>query len=88
MVYKLEQGRPVRPGETGILSDGRAVSGYERYLDANPDVAAAEGYYPMEGSAPPEYDGETEYITDSYAVAAGKIVQTWVVHNIEGGDDA
>lgn len=88
MVYKLIDGRPARPGETGVLSDGRAVSGYERYLDANPDVAAAEGYYPMEGSEPPGCSGGTEYITDSYAVVDGKIVQKWEVHNIEGGDDA
>ena len=86
MVYKLEQGRPVRPGETGILSDGRAVSGFDSYLDANPALAAQEGYYPMEESETPEYDTETEYVVDSYAVVDGKIVQKWEVHSIEGGD--
>lgn len=83
MVYRLENGRPVRPGETGILSDGRAVSGFDRYLDANPETAAAQGYYPMEETQAPECDGETEYAADSYAVVDGVIVQSWAVKEMD-----
>ena len=88
MVYKLENGRPVRPGETGVLADGTAVSGLGRYLDANLEAAAAEGYYPLVEAEPPAWDEKTEYITDSYAVADGKIVQTWELHHMEGSDHA
>ena len=65
------------PPENGVLRDGRAVSGYRNLLCAQAE--AAEGYYELEETAPPAYDAETEYITASYMVTDGKIVQKWEV---------
>ena len=79
MVYKLIDGRPMMPPENGVLRDGRAVSGYRNLLCAQAE--AAEGYYELEETAPPVYDAETEYITASYTMENGKIVQKWRIEN-------
>lgn len=81
MVYKLIDGRPMMPPENGVLRDGRAVSGYRNLLCAQAEAAEAEGYYELEETAPPVYDTETEYITVSYTMTDGKIVQKWRIEN-------
>lgn len=81
MVYKLIDGRPMMPSENGVLRDGRAVSGYRNLLCAQAETAEAEGYYELEETAPPVYDAETEYITASYTMENGKIVQKWRIEN-------
>lgn len=81
MVYKLIDGRPMMPPENGVLRDGRAVSGYRNLLCAQAETAEAEGYYELEETAPPVYDTETEYITVSYTMTDGKIVQKWRIEN-------
>lgn len=69
------------PPENGVLRDGRAVSGYRNLLCAQAEAAEAEGYYELEETAPPVYDTETEYITVSYTMTDGKIVQKWRIEN-------
>lgn len=81
MVYKLIDGRPMMPSENGVLRDGRAVSGYRNLLCAQAETAEAEGYYELEETALPVYDAETEYITASYTMENGKIVQKWRIEN-------
>ena len=81
MVYKLIDGRPMMPPENGVLRDGRAVSGYRNLLCAQAEAAEGEGDYELEETAPPAYDAETEYITVSYTMTDGKIVQKWRIEN-------
>ena len=69
------------PPENGVLRDGRAVSGYRNLLCAQAEAAEGEGYYELEETAPPAYDAETEYITVSYTMTDGKIVQKWRIEN-------
>lgn len=59
-----------------------------RVVVANPDeeqkaqLAAMFGWLEMVYTEPPEYDPETQYVTDWWQEEEGKAVQHWVVHEL------
>lgn len=62
--------------QTGTLSDGSTVSGYDLLP---PETLAAEGWQDAEDS-PPDYDPVTHYLVhEGYAVEDGRAVQKYRV---------
>lgn len=66
---------------------------------ANPDeqqkatMANLRGELPLQYTEQPEYDPETQYLTETWVEQDGKAVQVWEVHDIptppdESGDEA
>ena len=65
--------------KTGILKDGRTVSGYH-LLDE--DTLIDEGWLPLEDN-PPEYDTETQYlVNDGYEILENKVIKRYKIEDI------
>ena len=61
--------------KTGILKDGRTVSGYH-LLDE--EVLLNEGWLPLEDN-PPQYDVETQYLVqDGYEILEDKVIKKYI----------
>ena len=60
-----------------------------RMIAANPDddkkamIAQMDGWLEMIYTQEPEYDPETQYLTDYWKETDGKAVQMWEIHNID-----
>ena len=78
MYAKIENGNVIQVGlpESGILKDGRTVSGYN-LLPTN--SLKVEGWLPLEQTIP-DYDAETQHIEhDSYVIETDKVTETFTV---------
>ena len=65
--------------KTGILKDGRTVSGYH-LLDE--EILKEEGWLPLE-DVKPEYDEETQYIIqDGYVILEEKVIKKYRIEEI------
>ena len=65
--------------KTGILKDGRTVSGYH-LLDE--EMLREEGWLPLEDNSP-EYDQETQYlINDGYEILEDKVIKKYKIEEI------
>ena len=65
--------------KTGILKDGRTVSGYH-LLDE--ETLKDEGWLPLEDN-PPEYDRETQYLAnDGYEILEDKVIKKYSILDI------
>ena len=45
-------------------------------------IDLGEGY-PLQTTDKPEYDQETQYVTKSYKLENGVIIEVWTIHDIE-----
>lgn len=79
MYVQLQDGEIVAYSlpRTGLLSDGRAVSGYH-FL--HPDILHAEGWREVQDEGPPEYDEETHYYTRELEVQGDEVVAVYTIH--------
>lgn len=48
MFYKIEENEIKMCPQNGKLSDGTAISNLPKYFEKNTDIAAQNGYYPLE----------------------------------------
>lgn len=46
-------------------------------------LANLRGELPLTYTTPPEYDPETQYLTEYWVEENGKAVQNWAIHDIE-----
>lgn len=70
-----------------ITADGQAMPAPNplRIVIANPsdERYRYEGWLEKRYTDPPEYDPETQYLTESWVEQDGLAVQVWTVHEIE-----
>ena len=79
---KVEKGKVVSVGlpETGVLEDGRTVSGYHLLSDK---ILRKEGWLPVEDERP-EYDESTEYLVGpEYKFRGKKVIAEYTVEKIQ-----
>ena len=67
MFYKVEENKIKMCPQNGELKDGTAISNLPKYFEKNTDIAAQNGYYPLEETE----DGAREPV--GYAVKDGVI---------------
>lgn len=78
MYVKIENGNvtEVTLPQSGVLKDGRTVSGYNLLPDA---VLKAEGWLSLEQTIP-SYDAETQHLEhDSYVIETDKVIETFTI---------
>lgn len=68
-----------------ILKPVRYIRLNGRMISNPPDSLVIENElgYPLEETAPPEYDSEKEYVNKSWEMRDGIIFAVWTVHQIE-----
>ena len=75
-----------------IKSDGRVMPAPNplRIVVSNPsdERYRYEGWLERHYTDPPEYDPETQYITDNWVQDGQFVVQVWTVHDIHVSDKA
>lgn len=73
-----------------ITTDGRAMKAPNplRIIISNPsdDRYRHEGWLEKKYTEPPEYDQDTQYITDHWVQDGQYAVQAWTVHDIHVSD--
>lgn len=76
MYYKIEN---------NIIVEGPiSLDSYKSSLTSNELIAL--GYFPIEISAYPEYDINTQYIIMNRIIDTDKVIHEWTVHNIPDDD--
>lgn len=68
--------------KVGTLKDGRTVSGYDKLMLSNPELAKEEGWLPLEDN-PPIHDEKTQYLlNDGYEILSDKVIKKYKIEDI------
>lgn len=81
-MVKIKNGQVSTVGlpETGILSDGRTVSNYNKLSE---DILLTEGWLPL-FKQEPEYSPDTQYLDHGYyEILEDKVIQHMIVCTIQ-----
>ena len=72
-------------GYVKINGEEIGVSNLMTFLEENPSIAKANGYYPYKEVPYPEIN-EGEYIEETYSLVNDEIIPTYTIHKYESGD--
>lgn len=71
------------PPKVGTLKNGRTVSGYDKLMLSNPELAKEEGWLPLIDEKP-EYNPEEEFLTiGEYEILEDKVIVKYDINKIQ-----